>query len=84
MATSAGIEVVLSELPPLSGTSASFNPSIVSANSAIAQLAAQHGYLVVDYYTPLVSHPEDFPDGIHPNAAGYAIMEAQLSAVVLY
>ena len=29
---------------------------------AIAQLAAQHGYLVVDYYTPLVSHPEDFPD----------------------
>jgi hypothetical protein len=84
MANNAGIEVVLSELPPLSGSYASLNPAILSANSAIAQLAAQHGYLVVDYYTPLAGHSEDFPDGIHPNAAGYAIMEQALSGVVLY
>ena len=84
MANNAGIEVVLSELPPLSGSSAGLNSGIVSANAAIAQLAAQHGYLVVDYYTPLAGHPEDFPDGIHPNAAGYALMEQALSGVVLY
>jgi lysophospholipase L1-like esterase len=84
MATSAGIEVVLSELPPLVGSEASMNPNIVAANAAIAQLAAQHGYLVVDYYTPLANHPEDLPDGVHPNAAGYAVMEQALSAVVLY
>jgi hypothetical protein len=84
MASSAGIEVVLSELPPLSGSSASLNPAVISANAAIAQLATQRGYLLVDYYTPLAGHPEDFPDGVHPNAAGYAVMEEALSAVVLY
>ena len=84
MANNAGIEVVLSELPPLSGSYANLNPNILSANTAIAQLAAQHGYLVVDYYTHLAGHPEDFPDGIHPNTAGYIIMEQALSGVVLY
>jgi GDSL-like Lipase/Acylhydrolase family len=84
MANNAGIEVVLSELPPLSGAYANLNPAIISADAAIAQLAAQHGYLVVDYYTPLANHPEDFPDGIHPNAAGYTIMEQALSSIVLY
>ena len=84
LATNAGIEVVLSELPPLSGGDTSLNPNIIAANAAIAQLAAQQGYLVVDYYTPLAGHPEDFPDGIHPNAAGYAVMEQALSGVVLY
>jgi hypothetical protein len=84
MANNAGIEVVLSELPPLSGVFANLNPNIIAANATIAQLAAQHGYLVVDYYTPLVNHPEDFPDGIHPNGAGYVVMESALSATVLY
>jgi GDSL-like Lipase/Acylhydrolase family len=84
MANNAGIEVVLSELPPLSGSEANLNPAIISANATIVQLATQHGYLLVDYYTPLAAHPEDFPDGIHPNAAGYVLMEKALSAVVLY
>jgi lysophospholipase L1-like esterase len=84
MATSAGIEVVLSELPPLSGSFASLNPNIISANAAIAQMAAQNGYLVVDYYTPMAGHPEYFSDGIHPNASGYVVMEQALSSVVRY
>jgi lysophospholipase L1-like esterase len=38
---------------------------------------------VVDYFTPMVGHPESFQsDGIHPNSAGYAVMEAALAAVV--
>ena len=84
IARSAGIEVVLSELPPLSGSNANLNPDVIAANATIVQLATQQGYLLVDYYDPLSGHPEDFPDGIHPNAAGYAVMEAALSAVVLY
>ena len=84
MATNAGIEVVLSELPPLVGGSASYAPQLTVANAAIVQLAKQHGYLLVDFYTPLVAHPEDLPDGVHPNAAGYALMETALSGVVLY
>jgi hypothetical protein len=84
MARSAGIEVVLSELPPLTQSYATFDPDIVSANAAISQLAAQHGYLVVDYHTPLAGHPEYSRDGIHPNATGYTLMETALSSVVLY
>lgn len=84
MARNAGIEVVLCELPPLSGYYANLDPTVVTVNAAIAQLAQQNGWLVVDYHTPLVNHPEDFPDGVHPNTAGYAIMEQALSAVVLY
>lgn len=82
-ASAAGIEVVLSDLPPMfNGTTP--NPAVPIANSAITQMAAQNGYIVVDYYTPLIGHPEYFPDGIHPNTAGYAIMEQALSTVVLH
>jgi GDSL-like Lipase/Acylhydrolase family len=84
MATSAGIEVVLSKLPPLTANGLDLNPTVVSADNAIAQMASQNGYLIVDYYTPLFGHPEYFIDGIHPNPAGYAVMEQALSAVVLH
>ena len=84
MANNAGIEVALSLLPPLSGSYSGLNANIISVNAAIAQLAAQHGYLLVDYYTPLAGHPEDLPDGIHPNATGYSVMEKALSGVVLF
>jgi lysophospholipase L1-like esterase len=59
-----------------------FNTTVVQVNAAIKQLANQNGYLVVDYYTPLLNDPQDFPDGLHPNAAGYAIMEQALAGVV--
>jgi lysophospholipase L1-like esterase len=83
IATSAGIEVVLSKLPP-ANNGTDLNPQVTAANNAIAQMAAQNGYLIVDYYTPLFGHPEDFIDGIHPNPAGYTIMEQALAAVVLH
>jgi lysophospholipase L1-like esterase len=82
MAKDAGMEVVLSELPPLTGANAGLNSQILGFNTALAGLAAKQGYLIVDYYTPLSGHPEDFVDGIHPNAAGYTIMEQALAAVV--
>jgi GDSL-like Lipase/Acylhydrolase family len=84
MATSAGIEVVLSKLPPVTANGVNLNSTVISANNAIAQMASQNGYLIVDYYTPLFGHPEYFVDGIHPTPDGYAVMEQALSAIVLH
>jgi hypothetical protein len=85
MASNAGMEVVLSELPPASVATATgipFNTTVQQVNAGIKQLAIENGWLVVDYYTPLVNYPQDFVDGLHPNAAGYAVMEAALAGVV--
>ncbi len=83
IASGAGIEVVLGELPPATYNGVDLTPTVNAVNAAIIQLATQHGYLLVDYNTPLLGHPEDFVDGIHPNAAGYALMEKALAGVVL-
>lgn len=78
-----GIEVVLSELPPAVSGSTDLTPVVAAVNASIARLAKQRKYLLVDYFTPMRGHPEYFVDGIHPNAEGYAVMEKELSAVVV-
>lgn len=40
----------------------------------IRQVATSLGLPLVDAYTPLSGHPELFPDGIHPNSQGAAIL----------
>ena len=82
MARAAGIEVVLCEIPPIILNQGEYYPAEVSLNAAIADFAMTNGYLLVDYYTPMFGHPEYFNDGVHPTAAGYAVMEAALSSVV--
>jgi lysophospholipase L1-like esterase len=82
MARAAGLEVILSQLPPITLNGVSFNPQVIAANAAIHTLAIENGYLVVDYFSPMAGHPEYFVDGEHPNAAGYAVMEAALAATV--
>jgi lysophospholipase L1-like esterase len=86
MASTAGIEVVLCTLPAnhsADSTNPNFYPPLYGPfNQSIADIATTNGYLLVDYYTPTLSHPEYFTDGVHPNATGYAVMEAALSAVV--
>ncbi len=84
IAESAGIEVVLSELPPALSGGTDLSSTVSALNASIAQLAATQGYLMVDYFTPMSGHPEYFVDGIHPTPAGYAVMEKALSAVVLH
>ncbi len=32
------------------------------------------GLPLIDVYTPLVNHPEDFSDGVHPNAQASQII----------
>lgn len=54
---------------------------IVALNELIAAYAKEKKYTVLDYWTPLVDErkgqrPELTVDGVHPNLAGYKIMEA--------
>ncbi len=84
IADAAGIEVVLSELPPVVSNGTDLSSTVAALDASIAQLAATQGYLVVDFFTPMSGHPEYFVDGIHPNPAGYAVMEKALSAIVLH
>jgi lysophospholipase L1-like esterase len=83
MARSAGIQVILCELPPATYQSVDYSPQIATFNAALIDFAASNNYLLVDYNTPLLGQPQDFIDGIHPNAAGYTLMEAALSAVLV-
>jgi GDSL-like Lipase/Acylhydrolase family len=83
MARSAGIQVILCELPPATYQGNDYSPPIATFNTALIDFAASDNYLLVDYYTPLLGQPQDFIDGIHPNAAGYTLMEAALSAVLV-
>jgi GDSL-like Lipase/Acylhydrolase family len=83
MARSAGIQVILCELPPATYQGVDYSPQIATFNAALIDFAASNNYLLVDYNTPLLGQPQDFIDGIHPNAAGYTLMEAALSAVLV-
>jgi lysophospholipase L1-like esterase len=40
----------------------------------IKQLAIDLDLPIIDVYTPLVNHPEDFYDGVHPNSEGVRII----------
>jgi len=37
----------------------------------IRALAAEHGLPIIDVYAALTGVPDEFPDGVHPNDAGY-------------
>jgi lysophospholipase L1-like esterase len=54
------------------------NPGIVATNIApgVRTLAARLGLRVIDFHTRLADHPEWFPDTIHPNTRGMAVMAA--------
>jgi len=54
-------------------------PKIQALNELIKSYAAKNNVVYVDYYSPMVNaegglKSELSPDGVHPNAAGYAIM----------
>ncbi len=60
---------------------------IVSLNEMIAAYANEKNYTVLDYWTPLVDErkgqrPELTVDGVHPNLAGYKIMEGVTDAAI--
>jgi len=86
MAQGAGIKVVLASTLPHKGFS--WNPEIkdamakiISLNARVKAYAAEKKILYLDYYSSMVSsdgtkmRDELAPDGVHPNADGYQIME---------
>jgi lysophospholipase L1-like esterase len=62
-------------------------PKIAALNRWLASYAAEQGLTYVDYYTPMATaaggmKPGLSLDGVHPNAAGYAIMEPLAEAAI--
>lgn len=54
------------------------SPGVVATNiaPAIREMATRLGLEVLDYHTRLAGHAEWFPDTVHPNTRGMAVMAA--------
>lgn len=61
------------------------NPSIIKNEiiPLIKQVAKEQGVAIIDLHTPLSGRPELFPDNIHPNAAGAALIAAALHSALV-
>jgi len=86
-----GIRIVLSSVLPATGYP--WRPGIQPAdkiselNRWIASFCARNGLVYLDYYSPMVDdrrglRPELSTDGVHPNGAGYAVMEPLAESAV--
>lgn len=74
------IRVVLCSVLPVTGDLRSLTPGIRSTNAWLQQLAMREEVPYVDFYSALASPNGDYlpglsDDRLHPNAAGYALME---------
>jgi acyl-CoA thioesterase I len=49
----------------------------------IIQVARQKGAMTIDLYTALSGRPDLFPDNIHPNAAGAALIARTIQGAIL-
>jgi lysophospholipase L1-like esterase len=61
------------------------NPDVIRTEiiPILQQVARQRGAMVVDLDTALSGRPELFPDGIHPNAAGAALIAKTLHGALV-
>src|SRR5664279_4250791 len=91
LAKAAGIEVVLSSVLPAYDYpwKPGLQPAekIVALNQWIKEYAESHNCFYLDYYPSLVDErkgmkPEYSRDGVHPNGAGYKVMEALADKVI--
>lgn len=73
-----GLLVILCAIPPIR----SEDSRVAVLNTRIRALAADHGYTLVDFYSPMAGHPEYFRDGLHPDIEGYFVMQQALAKVV--
>jgi lysophospholipase L1-like esterase len=62
--------------PPIFGNTLDLNSTSYAEGviPRIKQVAIDLGLPIIDVYTPLVNHPEDFYDGVHPNNGGVRII----------
>jgi lysophospholipase L1-like esterase len=60
-------------------------PKILAINAWMKTLAAEKGYVYVDYHSAMKDAEDGLPanlsqDGVHPMAAGYAVMKPLVEA----
>ena len=91
LAVANGSRVILASIPPAADIpwhpGLNPNPRIQRLNAWIREYAAHNGMIYVDYWATLATpdgamKPEFSPDGVHPNAVGYAAMGPLASAAV--
>lgn len=91
MARANGIAVVLGSIPPAGAFSwrEGYRPAaqIIALNAWLRDLAQQRGLVYADYHSAMAAPDGSMrdglsSDGVHPNAAGYAIMEPIARAAI--
>lgn len=69
--------------PPIVNSTALSNSKLAGAiNPAIAEVANQTGATLIDAYTPMLNHQDDYTDGVHPNADGAKIIADTIYATL--
>ena len=70
--------------PAAYDNSAGIDPSVISEQIVpiIRRVAREHDVEVIDVNAATQGRPELFPDGVHPNAAGYAIIAETVFAAL--
>ncbi|MGD0994561.1 MAG: GDSL-type esterase/lipase family protein [Candidatus Bathyarchaeia archaeon] len=74
-------QIFLVEPPPIFNNTLNLNGTSFAKGviPRIEQVASTLGLPIINVYTPLINHPEYFPDGVHPNSEG-----AQIIANIIY
>jgi lysophospholipase L1-like esterase len=75
-----GAQPVLCEIPPIFHSynladKTDYSNKVRALNQQIASLAAGHRWQLIDYYDPILGHPDYSSDGVHMKRRGYAVME---------
>ena len=75
-----GVQPVLCTLPPIFHSfdlrnKENYLPEVAKLNGEIRTLAERQGWPLVDYYTPLIGHPNYLADGVHMKRRAYLLME---------
>ena len=75
-----GAQPVICEIPPIFHDyhledQFDYSNNVRELNRRIAEMAAKHQWTLVDYYDPLLGHPDYSVDGVHMRLRGYALME---------
>lgn len=73
---------ILATITPMFGPHAVFNPSVDAANEPIRAMAKEEGVDIVDLNAAMQDPGLFNRDGLHPNAAGAALMAARFQGQV--
>ena len=80
LARAHGVDVVLCSVLPTDAPNAAFRPpeQIAALNAWLRATAMADGLKYIDYHAQFIGRSGLTLDGVHPNAAGYAVMAAAL------